>query len=408
MRSSRCLLDSRVRLFPAASTKESRDMRILYVSEVQWLSQVSRKHHMVRRFPDDWETLFLSPANTAPGENSFITRADEHRPNVRYRSLPLPKPDSGLPPFRAMTPLLAATGARAVLSAARAFRPDVAVVSYIWAAPLVPRFREMAVPVVYDCNDLHTDFYPHCPEAAESVFRQLVRSADEVVASSERLHEICGRGVVIGNGVDLATFRGRAEMSLPERISASPLAGCRDFVIYVGSVDERVDFGILEELLRTLTSDSRGAGLLCVGRVFESVRARCESLAGEHPGTVLFTGRVAYEELPSYMSRASVGIAPFLINERTAAINPNKLYMYAAMDENVVSTRFSREIERHADLIYLADTPRSFSDAVIEALGDDDRRRAVRDRIGVPNSWDEKAAAFRSVLTGLVSSEGDA
>ena len=76
--------------------------RVLYVSEVQWRAQVSRKHLIVRRFPEDWDVLFASPANASPGENSLKTRRDELYPNVRYVSLPLPKPESGIPFVRAL------------------------------------------------------------------------------------------------------------------------------------------------------------------------------------------------------------------------------------------------------------------------------------------------------------------
>ncbi len=51
-------------------------MRVLYFSEIQWLSQVSRKHLIVRRFPGDWDVLFLSPFNLKADENSFRTRRD--------------------------------------------------------------------------------------------------------------------------------------------------------------------------------------------------------------------------------------------------------------------------------------------------------------------------------------------
>ena len=67
-------------------------MKILYISEVQWRAQVSRKHQLVRRFPEDWDVTFASPMNLTPGENSLRLRSDPDRPNVHYVSLPLRKP----------------------------------------------------------------------------------------------------------------------------------------------------------------------------------------------------------------------------------------------------------------------------------------------------------------------------
>jgi teichuronic acid biosynthesis glycosyltransferase TuaH len=378
-------------------------VRVLYVSEVQWLSQISRKHQIVRRLPAGWDVLFVSPVNACARENSFRLRSDTLYPHVRFRSLPLPKPDSRSAPLRALTgPLLAIGGAR-LRASARTFRPEAVVCSYIWAAPVMSSLAGSGVPVVYDCNDLHTEFYPARRKQAEIMFRDLVRVATEVVCSSSRLREICGRGAVIGNGVDLDLFSRRENAAIPRAIAESELGDCDDYVIYVGSVDDRVDFEMLGATADALVDSGRRVGLVCVGRVFDGARRSAEQLVEAHPGRVLFTGRVPYEELPDYLSHSSVGIAPFVMDERTRAINPNKLYMYAAMEQNVVSTPFSEEVSEHDGLVYLARDPASFAAAVKEALGDDVRRRAIRERVASPHSWKESARAFAELIESLAS-----
>jgi glycosyltransferase involved in cell wall biosynthesis len=380
-------------------------VRILYVSEIQWLSQPSRKHHLVRCFPDDWEVLFLSPINATLNENSLIKRRDRRNSNVRYASLLLPKPDAALPFVRAATGFLEGVGKRSLLRAVRRFRPDVAVCSYIWAAAAVPAIRAAGTPIVYDCNDLHYEFYPQRRDEALGAFRNLVGASDEVVCSSSYLRDVCGRGTVIGNGVDLKAFAPGAERPLPEAVRRSRLSGCTDFVAYVGSVDDRIDFAALEALLKAVRDLEGRVGLVCVGRVFDSARRRKEDLERRFPEGVLFTGRAPYEELPDYLAHARVGIAPFVLNERTRAINPNKLYMYAAMGENIVSTPFSKDIEDQGDLIYIASSPDDFARATIAALGDDERRRAVRERIATPNGWGKKAQEFARLLSRLASAD---
>lgn len=377
-------------------------MRVLFIAEVQWLSQVSRKHHLVRRFPKDWEVTYVSPINTAAGENSFRMRTTRPGPTVRYVSLPLPKPDARMAALRAATPVLSRLGAGRLRSIAASFRPDVVLCSYIWAHGTVAALRASGTPTVYDLNDLHFEFYPHAPERAREAFGRLVSSVDEVVASSERLRSVAGRGVVIGNGVDLDTFRGREEGPEPEEIARSPLAGRDRLVMYVGSIDNRIDFDALERTAESLQGRP-DTGLVCVGRVFDSVSGRARALASRFPDSVLLTGRVAYERLPAFLSRAAVGIAPFVRNEKTAAINPNKLYTYAAMDLNIVSTPFSEEVRRRGDLIFLPDGAEGFAAAVNEALGDDERRRAVRGSIALANSWDEKAGEYVELVQALVT-----
>jgi hypothetical protein len=275
------------------------------------------------------------------------------------------------------------------------------VCSFIWAARIVPPVRESGVPVVYDCNDLHYEFYSAKSQQALGMFRSLVASVDEVVCSSARLREICERGMVIGNGVDLDTFAVGKHRPPPDAIRNSRLSDCSELIAYVGSIDDRLDFAALEAVLTAIEGLDRRVGLVCVGRVFESARRRKEDLEARFPDNVLFTGRAPYEELPNYLSHAQVGIAPFVLNPRTLAINPNKLYMYAAMEENIVSTPFSKDIEDHRDLLYVASSPDEFARATIAALGDDERRRAVRERIAVPNGWDKKAQEFTQLLSRL-------
>ncbi|MFH1502422.1 MAG: glycosyltransferase [Candidatus Eisenbacteria bacterium] len=379
------------------------NVRLLYVSEVQWLSQVSRKHLIIRRLPKDWDVLFVSPLNAVRSENSLRPRSDETYPNVRYASLPLPKPDSGIAFVRGLTRPLAAVGTRRLAWLARSFRPNVIVCSYLWAAPAVPAFRARGIPVVYDLNDLHPEFYPKRRREADEMFRSMLSSVDEVVSSSDYLRDVARRGVVIGNGVDLDAFAGRTVGPMPKLLADSPLSACEDLVAYVGSVDDRVDFGLLEAVGRRISEASRATGLVVIGRVFDSVAARVRALERSLGERVLFTGRVPYERLPELMSSAKVGIAPFVLSERTRAINPNKLYMYAAMDMNVVTTPFSSEVKRHRDVVFVASGRDEFAAAVDAALGDDDRRRAIRKSIALPNSWNRKANSFADLLSRLSS-----
>jgi len=377
-------------------------VKVLYVSEVQWLSQVSRKHLLVRRFPEGWDVVFASPINAKSGENSFRLRTDERDPRVRFISLPLPKPDSLFAPVRAATEILARVGGDRLRGLVRSYRPDVVVCSFIWAAPVVPFIQDLGIPVVYDCNDLHADFYPARADMAERAFRSLAAGADEVVASSENLRRVCGRGIVIGNGVDLDTFAGREVGGpLPAALARSEIADCDALVAYVGSIDARIDLDIVEGLVESFAVEDRRIGLVCVGRVLETLAAQTEELGRRFSRHVLFTGQKPYEELPAYLRSATVGIAPFLVNERTEAVNPNKLYMYAAMDMNVVSTPFSAEIRALEDSVFVAGDREAFARAVMQALGDDERRRAMRERIAVPNSWDEKAGEFVRLLVDL-------
>lgn len=378
-------------------------MRVLFISEVQWLSQPSRKHHIIRGLPEDCDVLFVSPINAGAGENSFLVRRDAQRPGVRYVSLPLPKPDSRFRAVRALSGLLSAAGRILLPAIARRFRADITVCSFIWAAPAVDSIRALGIPVVYDCNDLHPHDYPQCRARAEAAFRRLVESADEVVTPLSYLRDVCGRGRIIGNGTDLSVFTRRPQAAKPEALAQSNLGSKSELVVFVGSVDVKIDFEIVRHLLEELSRARRDAGLLVLGRVFSNVREKVDELVGRFGDRVFFRGRVPYASLADYLAYCRVGIMPYLMNARLRAANPSKLYMYAAMDLNTVSTPFSENVLEHEDLVYVATSPDDFAGAVMSALDDDERRLMVRERIATKNSWAKRANEFRELLTELVA-----
>jgi glycosyltransferase involved in cell wall biosynthesis len=144
-----------------------------------------------------------------------------------------------------------------------------------------------------------------------------------------------------------------------------------------------------------------------MGRIYAQVADRVRDLESRYADRVVFMGRVAYDVLPEYLSACSVGIIPFAVDRFTEAVSPGKLYRYAAMGMNVVSTPFSEEIRECEGLIFLASEPADFARAVITALDDEERRAAVRPRIAEPNSWERKASAFNKVLTDLANRRGN-
>ena len=380
-------------------------MKLLFISEVQWLSQASRKHHLIRRFPAGWEVLFISPLNAGARENSLIVRRDAAAPGVRYVSLPLPKPDSRFAPVRAAHGLLALNARVLLPLVARLKRPDAVVCSYIWAAEAIEAIRAGGTPTVYDCNDYHPHDYPLRRGQADRAFRRLVDAVDEVVAPLSYLRDRCGRGVIIGNGTDLELFRGRSGGSRPQLLAEGPIGNRDELVVFVGAVDRKLDVGVVERLLETLSGSGRDVGLLFLGRIFDETAGEVARLEKAFPNRVQFAGRVPYEALPDYLSCCRVGIMPYVLNPRLRAANPSKLYMYAAMDLNIVSTPFSENVLAQGDLVSAAGEPREFAAAVLRALDDDSRRGRVRREIAEPNSWDERAAEFVDILQKLKREE---
>ena len=216
--------------------------------------------------------------------------------------------------------------------------------------------------------------------------------ADAVVVTSEGLRESRSRRHanvhLVPNGVDFDLFNRAARPSV---------GGDRPCVGFIGSLDDRVDYGLLKQVIRQRTD----LDFLFVGRVTdpagEALTAFANvTLAGPHPP----------ERLPDFLVRMDVGIIPFAVTRFTRSIYPLKLNEYLAAGRPVVTTPFAPlgEAER---FVYSASDAEVFSRAIDQALRDRGPA-ATRARVDFAwgNAWERRAAAFAEVIDGVTA--GDA
>jgi glycosyltransferase involved in cell wall biosynthesis len=112
-------------------------------------------------------------------------------------------------------------------------------------------------------------------------------------------------------------------------------------------------------------------------------------------------GKKPYEQLPSLMAEASVGMIPFVINDLIKATNPIKLFEYLAAGLPVVSTPMPEVVAMQTPaLIACEETAEGFA-AAIERLGSRDVSEQAME-IASGHSWEGR---FALGLQGLVPSE---
>jgi len=117
---------------------------------------------------------------------------------------------------------------------------------------------------------------------------------------------------------------------------ASRQAVCKQpYIIYLGGLSyRRVDFEILEFLAQELPSYS-----LILAAKPDGVKAtfhKIENLLKNKNVTLL--DHLKYDELPSLVNSAHVGIVPYLVNYDNSGICPNKIFEYASLGVPIVST----------------------------------------------------------------------
>jgi O-antigen biosynthesis protein len=111
--------------------------------------------------------------------------------------------------------------------------------------------------------------------------------------------------------------------------------------------------------------------------------------------------------LPAYLAAADACLIPFARSPFTDAVNPVKVYEYLATGGPIVATPLP-ELAPFAPVCYQGEGADGWLRALDAALAEaaSDPRREERRRLARANTWDDRAAAFGALLTGLGEGAG--
>jgi glycosyltransferase involved in cell wall biosynthesis len=187
------------------------------------------------------------------------------------------------------------------------------------AAPVAGRIGEsLVVYHVVDEFSAFSDASEHVPELE----RRLLRRADLVIASSERLaaakRRVNADTVLVRHGVDHRHFARALDAALPVPADLAALPG--PVIGFFGLIADWIDLG----LVRRVADAFPRASIVLIGKAKASL-APLEGARNVH-----LLGRKSYESLPGYCRGFSVAITPFVLNELSLAANPLKAREYVA------------------------------------------------------------------------------
>jgi glycosyltransferase involved in cell wall biosynthesis len=231
---------------------------------------------------------------------------------------------------------------------------------------LLGRLHEQMV--IYHCVDEYSEFSGVPKEVIVRMERELIRRADLVFTSAEKLcaerREINPRTYFIPHGVDVAHFSRALD---PATTVATEIAALPKPVIgFFGLLADWVDLDMIGALARARPQWS----FALVGKAQTDLRA-VEGLPN-----VRLVGQRPYAALPGYCRGFDVGLIPFRMNELTLRVNPLKLREYLAAGLPVVSTPLP-EVVRYQGVVHIATNKEGFLQEIEAALKE---RTGERDR----------------------------
>jgi glycosyltransferase involved in cell wall biosynthesis len=245
--------------------------------------------------------------------------------------------------------------------------------------------------LVYHCVDEYTAFSGVPAAALVRLEEKLLRRADAVFVSADRLYRsksaVNPRTALVRHGVDFDHFRRALDPGtrVPDAIARLP----RPVVGYFGLMSrDWVDVAMLEAVARRFAGGSR----VLLGKVAMD-RSPLSRLPNVH-----VHGRQPYASLPAYCKGFDAALIPFPVTEVTLNANPLKAREYLAAGLPVVSTPIP-EVEVLGQC-RIGATPAEFAAQVALAL-EEPGPAARRSETMRPHSWAARLDEVTAHLAAL-------
>lgn len=235
---------------------------------------------------------------------------------------------------------------------------------------------------VYYCIDDYAAFPGVDAAAMQRMDDDLSRAADIVFVASPALLEakraINPRVHFSPHGVDVKLFAQTSDAATEPAEAANALR--HPVIGYFGSLGKWIDYDLLLYLARSRPQWT----FLFVGY------SSAETGRLRECANVVLAGPQKYETLPRWARVFDVAIIPYRLTQQVKNANPLKLREYLATGKPVVSVT-TPETARFAHVLYLADTPQTYLEAVEAALTKDTpEKREQRMKAVEHLSWDAR------------------
>ena len=216
-----------------------------------------------------------------------------------------------------------------------------------------------------------------------------INSVDVSIFTSSALLNNRGndKSFLIENGVDFELFNQRAKKKTDREAPSNK----RNIIGFVGSMDERIDYGLLKFAITNLSQ----IDFQFVGRII------CDNEMKELDtfDNVELIDPVSYNRLPEVMSNFDIGIIPFTLSEFNKSIYPMKINEYLSLGLPVVSTNFS-DLTQFEKVIDITESNSSFCEALKQTVADkDETNRKNRIKTAQGNSWLKRAQKLSQIIS---------
>lgn len=211
-----------------------------------------------------------------------------------------------------------------------------------------------------------------------SGFELIQRSIQDAIWLSR-----CAETIVLDSGL-LAKYPFAHHIDNASHLQPIPAVAqaAPDRAVYIGSIDDRVDFGWLAAVA------ARNIAIDIYGRIHphgKTVERDLSALTARYVN-VKFHGGYDNDDLWSILPNYRIGLLPYFTDHAmTRHVNPDKLYHYLNVGLEVIAAPIPQAV-RYAAFVHLITTDGPW-DAVLRAVGESPRRGGWS---AEANSWDQR------------------
>jgi len=322
-------------------------MNIIWLSEIKWNYLKTRKQQIISRFPDDSSILFIEPISKKLSNNYYPIEYS----HVKAVTIPQLRSVRN----RLSNKILSYLFIRKIINALATlwFRfffhkiinnANCIITSNVYWSTLIKTYKIKYpdLPIIYDCNDNPLAF-PGTPNYKKEYFIETLSLVNKIIIPHVSYRNFIpnkfhSKIEIITNGVDFELFQ---KINKPiEKIKKIK----KPIIIYIGAISEWFDFDLTEYLL-----NNSSYNFVLIGPVSKNAINRLDELSKHN--RLHFFNAINHEEIPHYLFEANVCIIPFIKNELTESVLPNKLFEYSAAGKPSVMTNFNAYLSEFSDFV---------------------------------------------------------
>jgi UDP-galactopyranose mutase len=387
--------DSLLELVPTLTDRVVRPPLIVF-SHRRWSFVFQRAEHLLTRLAHRFDVYFIEEPVFAEGAPALMSATHQNGVEVLTPRMPVFAPGFHDEQLAVLAPLMQE------FVAARQLSEPIVWLSTPLVLPLVADLEPRAV--VYDCIDapVALRFAPPPLAAREAALLEL---ADVVFTGGPSLHEaLRGRHPnlhCVPGGVDAAHFE---PSSLGHHHVESAAATQlhrgmpRPRLGFFGAIDERLDL----DLVANIAALRPGWQIVMAGPV-----VRIDPATLPQRPNIRWVGLQRHEALPHVMAHWDACLLPFVLDETTRFLSPDRILDYLAGGKPVVSTEIPDAVSLYASVLRFGSTAEDFVAAVEAALAEPPEAmadwRARAKTLVQGRTWDAAADTVARLLREYVA-----